>query len=350
MPFIRSNYFSKGPTCVDIELSNRCNLRCKMCWFHGENGIGDRYRHSEMTTAEIIDLINQLAPCRPHIYFGGAEPFIREDFIEIVTHVKRSILPISFTTNGTLLDPKKISAIMDLEIENINVSIDGPEEVHDGLRGKGNFRKVISNILFLLEGKKRKMLKRPLLTINITINPMIISRLKETIDSLREITADKIDFYRIHHLWFVTPRELQAHQWEVSKALGSSAPGAESHCIALSRQLDPLALSDEIAQLKNNDKILFFPDIHGKEIHAFYSDGYRWTQRCRAPFHALIVKPNGDVKFCPDEWIDDYVLGNIRKERLETIWKNIKARHFRSVIFRKKSFPACKRCSWMHCY
>ena len=80
MHFIRSNYFSKGPTSVDIELSNQCNLRCKMCWFHGENGIGDRYRNSEMATEEILELINQLAVYRPQIYFGGAEPFIRKDF------------------------------------------------------------------------------------------------------------------------------------------------------------------------------------------------------------------------------------------------------------------------------
>ena len=350
MHYIRSNYFSIGPVSVDIELSNRCNLRCKMCWFHGENGIGDRYRNSEMTTAEIIELINQLAAYGPHIYFGGAEPFIREDFLEILAHVKSFALSISFTTNGTLLDQKIIEKIIELGIDSINVSIDGPEELHDKLRGQGNFRKVMSNMQYLLECKKRDNIKKPLITVNITINPLIIGHLKETIDTIRETVGDEIDFFRIHHLWFVTPRELQAHKEEVHKALQSSAPGADSHCIPLSRQHDSIALSDEISQLKNKGKIIFFPDIQGKEIHAFYSDDYRLTKRCMAPFHAVVVKPNGDVKFCPDEWIDDYVLGNVRNDRFETIWNNKKARHFRSVIFRKKSFPACKRCSWMHCF
>lgn len=179
---------------------------------------------------------------------------------------------------------------------------------------------------------------------------MVVGHLKETVDTIRDRTGNEIDFFRIHHLWFVTPKELQAHREAVHKALKVSAPGAESHCIPLSRQLDFAMLADEIAQVKNEGKIRFFPDIHDGEINTYYSEGYRSTKRCLAPFHAVVVKPNGDVKFCPDEWIDDYVLGNVRRDRFETIWNHTKAKYFRSVIFRRKSFPACKRCSWMYCY
>ena len=106
--FIRSNYFSKGPVSVDIELSNRCNLRCKMCWFHGENGIGDRYRNSEMAYRGDPRINKSIGGIQAQIYFGGGEPFIREDFLTILAHVKSYALPISFTTNGTLLNQKKI--------------------------------------------------------------------------------------------------------------------------------------------------------------------------------------------------------------------------------------------------
>jgi len=348
--FFRTGCFSAGPVSVDIEVSNRCNLKCEKCWFHGENGIGDRYRNSEMTTSEILELINQLAVYKPRIYFGGGEPFIREDILTIIAYAKSFSLPVSLTTNGTLLDKNIIEMIVDLEIDEINFSIDGLEELHDKLRGQGNFRKVMSNMQYLLECKKRKSLRRPTITVNLTISPGIIGHLKHTIDTIREITDDEIDFFRIHHLWFVTPRELQDHMEEVHKALDSSACGAAAHCIPLSQHHDSVALSSEISQLNGMGKIIFFPSLQDQEIPDFYSEGYRMTKRCLAPFYAALVKPNGDLKFCPDEWIDGYVLGNIRYDRFETLWNNNKAKRFRSVIFRKKSFPACKRCSWMYCF
>jgi radical SAM protein with 4Fe4S-binding SPASM domain len=350
MSFIRSNYFSKGPTSIDIELSNRCNLRCKMCWFHGENGIGDRYQNSEMSTAEILDLINQLAAYRPQIYFGGGEPFVREDFLTILAHVKSFALPISFTTNGTLLDSRHIYKVAELGVDEINFSIDGPEELHDKLRGQGNFGKAMSNMQRLLECKKERQIKKPLITVNITINPLVVGHLKETIDSIRNTTGDKIDSFRIHHLWFITATELQSHKEAVNKILQRSADSAGAHYIPSFQNNDPIALSNEISQLRDVDKIKFFPNLQDKEVQEFYSESYRSRRRCMAPFCAVLVKPNGDLKFCPDEWIDDYVLGNIRDDRFENIWNNRKARHFRSVIFWAKSFPGCKRCSWMHCF
>ena len=348
MHFIRSKYFSKGPTSVDIELSNRCNLRCKMCWFHGENGIGDRYQNSEMATEEILELINQLETYRPHIYFGGGEPFIREDFLTILAYVKGFGLPTSFTTNGTLLDQGRIQNVVELGVDAINFSIDGPEEVHDKLRGPGNFGRVTSNMQHLLECKKRRNIREPSITVNITINPLVVGRLQETINSIRRATGDGVDFFRIHHLWFITPTELELHRAAIYKTLKRLAHGAGAHCIPLSQHVDSNALSNEISQLRGVQKIKFFPNLHDKEIHEYYSEGYHLRKRCMAPFRSVLVKPNGDIRFCPDEWIDDYVLGNIHCDRFENIWNNEEAKRFRSVIFWKKSFPGCKRCSWMH--
>jgi radical SAM protein with 4Fe4S-binding SPASM domain len=303
-----------------------------------------------MKTEQVLDLIDQLAASKPWVYFGGAEPFLRRDFLAILAHVKRRGLSVSFTTNGTLLNQATVETLVELGVNDLNVSLDGPEEVHDQRRGRGTFRKVLANLQRLLECRNRQQRKSPRVTINITLSPLVVGRLKETIDTIREATGDAVDFFRIHHLWFVTPGELQAHQAEVQQALGSVAPGARSHCIPLSQLHDPGVLAAEIAQLKSVDKVIFFPNIHGQEIHDYYSDGYRSTRRCLAPFQSVLVKPNGDVKFCPDEWIDDYVLGNVRQQRFEAIWHSEKANHFRSVILQKRTFPACKRCSWLYSF
>jgi len=321
-----------------------------MCWFYGTNGIGDRYSTSEMTTDEIIGLINQLAIYRPDIYIGGAEPLFRDDFVAIAECIKNFRLPISFTTNGTLLNSEINRSIVTLGIENMNLSIDGPDDIHDTIRGPGVFRKVMDNLNELLSVRRATGAKKPTITINVTINPLNVGRLQETIDSIRDETGNQIDAFRIHHLWFITPTELQAHQAAVREVLDRSAPGAYAHRIPFVESIDSTVLSNELSQLRGREKVTFFPDLHEGESRAYYSEGYQARKRCGAPFRVVVIKPNGDVKFCPDEWIDDYVLGNIQEERFESIWSGAKAEHFRSAILRRGSFPGCQRCSWIHCF
>lgn len=340
-------YFPRWPSAIDIELTNRCNLRCPSCWFHGENGVGDRYRGEELDTSEVLRFIDQVAPRRPSLYFGGAEPLLRGDFLTIATHVKSRGLPMAFTTNGTLLTPDTSEKLVAAEIEDISISIDGLEEVHDQLRGQGSFNKAVSNLCHLIDYRQARGAERPLVTVNITVNPAVVGRLEETIRFIGGATEDGVDSYRIHHLWFISPDELQLHQAAVGKALGCSAPGAGAHRLSSSHQIDVAALSDEISRLRGLNRVTFFPDLSGEEIREFYAEGRPGTRRCRAPFRSLVVKPNGEVRFCPDEWIDDYVLGNIRETGLEEIWRSRRARRFRRALLLRGSFPGCRRCSWL---
>ncbi len=61
-------------------------------------------------------------------------------------------------------------------------------------------------------------------------------------------------------------------------------------------------------------KVTMFPDLQYADIVRYYSERPRFEKRCIAPFFGAVIKPNGDVKFCPDEWIDDYILGNLRND------------------------------------
>ncbi|MGA2465179.1 MAG: radical SAM protein [Thermodesulfobacteriota bacterium] len=348
--FLLSYFWSPRPKVIDIELTNQCNLKCKMCWFHGEGGIGDRYRGSELKRDEVTRFITQLAKYKPRIYLGGSEPFIRDDFLDILEHIKALNLPVSFTTNGTLFDSDKIKEVVKLGIDHVVFSIDGDEALHDEIRGKGVFKKVTSNIKELFELKKEKNCGKPMISVNITITPLIVGHLQESITAIREATRDGVDFYRVHHLWYITEYELGAHQSQVNKYLNCSAPGAVCHLTPLSKNVNRLTLSNEILQLRKIPKIKFFPNLNDKDLLDYYSEYSRVKYRCLAPFYRAVIKPNGDVKFCPDEWIDDYILGNIRDDAFEPIWNSKKAQYFRSAILWHKSFPACKRCSWMYSF
>jgi Fe-coproporphyrin III synthase len=347
-PFLLSNFRSAKPKHIDLELTNKCNLACNMCWFHGEQGIGDLYRGEELTSEEVFSFINKVAKYQSSIYLGGSEPFVRKDILSILEHIKKCKLSVSFTTNGTLLDANMDKNIVKLGIDQMFFSIDGDKKLHDQIRGKGVFRKVTSNIREIFKWKNKINSQKPLIAVNITITPFIIGHLQKSLEAIREATEDTVDYYRIHHSWYITPNELAVHQSLVNKYLKCFAPRAACHLSPASMNIDSLTLANEISQLKNHPKIQFFPNLHDNELHNYYSEAVLPQLKCLAPFYSVVIKPNGDVKFCPDEWIDDYVLGNIRQNSFEGIWNNKKARYFRSVIFRHNCLPGCKRCSWMY--
>jgi len=350
LPYILSGFRCEAPKTVDLELTNRCNLRCKMCWFHGERGIGDRYQGSELSIHEVFSLVDQLSKYKPNIYLGGSEPFIRQDLLVILEYIKSHALTVTFTTNGTLLDSRKIEMLVTLGIDYVIFSVYGQEQLDDLIRGEGVFRKVTSVIKELSEYKKKRGSVKPYTSVNFTINANLTHHLEEAINALRDATDDEVDTYRIHHLWYITHKELSMHQSVTKQLLGCMAPGAESHLIPGSQVLDPTSLADEISSLTNRSKVTSFPDLTHQDILKYYSEDGCIKGRCIAPFFVAVVKPNGDVKFCPDEWIDDFVLGNVRNDSFDNIWNNDKARKFRAVLLKQKHFAGCKRCSWMYSF
>ncbi|MFP3869122.1 MAG: radical SAM/SPASM domain-containing protein [Desulfobacteraceae bacterium] len=348
--FYATNYYSSYPKAIVIELSNRCNLKCRMCWFHGENGIGDRYRGAEIETAEVLRFFKEMAPYKPKIYLGGSEPFIRDDFMLLLEYLKSHNFPVSFATNGTLLDAAKIKKLTEIGVDDIKFSIDGNQEIHDYIRGKGVFKKVTQAVKEMAFYKNSMASKKPIITINITITNEVYGRLKPTIAAIRKAVADSADCYRLHHLWYVTENELFEHQSAIHKALGCKAAEAKAHLINLASTFNPKELANEIADIRRGRGVSFFPNLQYSDIINYYSEGLAVKARCSAPFSGAVIKPNGDVKFCPDAWIDDYVIGNIRQERFMDIWNNKKARRFRKIIMKQKQFAGCKRCSWMYSF
>ena len=125
------------PLFVQILLTSRCNSRCKYC----NIPLRDQ---KELSTERILRLIDEMAAAGTYrVGLYGGEPLLRDDIFTIVQHAKKKGLMVHLYTNG-LLVKQNIDTIRLLD--GIFISIDGPEEIHNELRGKGNFKKVIEAI------------------------------------------------------------------------------------------------------------------------------------------------------------------------------------------------------------
>jgi MoaA/NifB/PqqE/SkfB family radical SAM enzyme len=146
----KANYPFVPPDIVQVSLTYRCNLHCKMCSIAGLLPWEE-----ELTTEKIFSVINNAKKYRiGEILFTGGEPFLREDIFGICRYTRDKGLRSIITTNGTLIDTAMADAIVDGGADHIHFSLDGLGETNDFFRGKGAFDKAIAGIDNL--SKRRK--------------------------------------------------------------------------------------------------------------------------------------------------------------------------------------------------
>ena len=129
-----------------------CNFRCPYCF---EASQGDRTVMSPETVSRLVTFIERHRDARRvALAWYGGEPTLAWGVVRDVTErVKR--LDIDFehaalVTNGYLLDAAKIAALGDLMIDSIQITLDGPRDVHDSRRvhaeGGPTYDRILENV------------------------------------------------------------------------------------------------------------------------------------------------------------------------------------------------------------
>ena len=85
---------------VTIALTRKCNLKCKWCFESANSQQKDILNKEDIKF--ILDRLKKAGV--KYINFTGGEPFIRNDFIEILCNAVRLFKHINITTNGLLID------------------------------------------------------------------------------------------------------------------------------------------------------------------------------------------------------------------------------------------------------
>src|SRR5207244_9437757 len=85
------------PLSVHFDLTYRCNERCVHCYLDHED-------HGEMTTAEVKDVLDQLASSGTlFLTFSGGELLLRKDFFELLAYARRLQFDVKIKTNAILI-------------------------------------------------------------------------------------------------------------------------------------------------------------------------------------------------------------------------------------------------------
>ena len=134
--------------CLSIEVSTRCNGQCRHCFAHAGG-----QAHTSLPLEVVRSIITEgyHADYR-RLHITGGEPLLWESLFEALDHaLNTGYQKITLNTNGSLLSRKTARKLGAYDELSISISLEGPEVLHDRIRGAGSYRQAVRGIENALE-------------------------------------------------------------------------------------------------------------------------------------------------------------------------------------------------------
>lgn len=325
-----------------LEVTRRCNLRCRMCqyieWL--ENVPVKQQMEGELSTEEWIRVIDQLHRFSL-VTFTGGEPFVRRDFMELLTRAS-SRMRTHFISNTTMLPEDRAEAVVALSprrlgglgLNFVGTSIEAPGDRHDEIRKmKGAFERSMSGIRLLRDCRDKSRKACPMIHVttviqksNVDVLPLIPRVLKEAgVEVMNLVTETRM--HELPNLGEADPRLYQESEVAYPR---------------IDRQALSEALEQTVSAAQEAGIELRLPRMPKEEILNYY-DGVIHLRdfECRNAWNTLFIGRTGDVYPC---WIRR--VGNVREHSIRALWNNATMREFRQWC-QKGLFAPCPGCCFI---
>lgn len=180
---------------IQWHLTERCNLRCSHCYQTGATSDELSYHEILSVMDEVDEMLNAWSESygmefSPSFNVTGGEPFLRSDLHEILAAMAGKGYRIFLLTNGTMIDREKAGRLADLGINGIQISIEGPEKVHDAIRGKGSFSRAKAAVGHLLD-------QGHTITLNATLSELNADSFLDIIQIASFLGVQRLGFSRL---------------------------------------------------------------------------------------------------------------------------------------------------------
>jgi len=301
------------------EITLACDLACGHC-----GSRAGRARPDELTTAEALDLVDQLAELGVvEVVLIGGESYLREDWCQLIARIaERGMQPL-LTTGGRGMTVERARAAAAAGLVSASVSLDGLEPTHDQQRGvRGSFAAALEAVRHLREAGVA-------VSANTQINKLSMPELPALLELLIE---------RGVHSW----------QLQLTVAMGRAA----DHPEWLLQPYDLLELFPQIGQLAARCReadVLLWP---GNNVGYFgpYESTLRGTlprghhTGCAAGVWGIGIEADGTIKGCPSMATATWGSGNVRDARLVDIWERAAPMRFNRGRGVESLWGYCRDC------
>lgn len=302
---------NKTPVVYNIETTNACNMRCKMC---PRTTMMTR-KTDTLNLADFTNIVEQLLPwtgkewntwksfvidnygilenemSENHFFLyiipkviqlhGYGDPLLDKNMPEIIRVLSQKGFYSYFSCNPANINIDKTIQMFENGLDYIKYSIESvDDEKHKKIRGgASDFTKSYQKILKLLDLKKQRDYKTTIIITMLDLN----------------------------------------HEWQ------------EEEYTKLKKAFEGL---DVYIYMKSEDQQWYRQDFHGtKSIH--------WSELCKHPWMSMTIKSNAEAAMCMEDFNNEIILGNVRENSLFDIWNGEKYKEFRMNHFNNQKGIKC---------
>lgn len=295
-----------------VELTVYCNLKCRMCsvWEIQEHGVPLELAKQLLRDARALGATT-FVPC-------GAESFMRKDFLDIVEYAHALGYTMQeVVTNGTMITDAHLDRLEKVPSVQLHVSIDGPREVQDDLRGEGVYDKSVALV--------RRALARG---IRVGLSGVI---LRETLPHLTALVDLACELG-------VTEVSFQPFQTEIS------GPEKDLHRFSLLRpQRDELvARLDALRAYARARNVKIFTEALFGVIPDYLIEGKRPIPPggCYLPSKFVLVNYKGEIYPCFFMRQDQDRMGSVYETTLPEVWHSVHHKQLQTLALTERC-PGC---------
>lgn len=311
-PLRRSRALGRPLHEIAIELTVYCNLRCEMCsvWELKQHGV--TFDSVEQILRQARELgATVFTPC-------GAESFMRNDFLDVVELAQElGFLRQDIVTNATIISEAHMDRLARCPSVALHVSIDGPREIHDALRGEGNYDKSVDTV-------KRCLARGIEVGLSGVILRESLGHLSALVTLAAELGIGEVSF--------------QPFQLEIS------GPDKDPDRFSLTRT----PRERIIAELEKVDAhatklgVNIFTESLFGVIPDYLSAGIRPIPPggCFLPSKFLLIDFRGDVYPCFFMRTDADRMGNVREDQITDLWQSIHHQQLQTLALTERC-PGC---------
>ncbi|MCX7625102.1 MAG: radical SAM protein [Candidatus Sumerlaeaceae bacterium] len=318
---------STGSLRVRMDITNKCNLLCKMCFYPGTVG----QPKFDMEPDLFRKIVNQVFCYASTVSLACQyEPLMSRHFDEILEIVAEGPCSrVGFVTNGTLLTHRRCELLAkNPHIESIAVSIDGATKAtYERIRINGRWEKLVENLETLAAVKAEHKTPRPYVQLNMVLMKSTIAELPQLVDFAKRVNAVVIE--AIRYLPMNPGLDEAIDDWQsVMPILIEAKRRAYEYGVYLM-----LPVHDDRLDAYE------LPPFEGADTS---HDTGEYSCFCEAPWRAVQIYPNGDLHPCG---YFGKAFGNLREQEFLEIWNSRPYLQLRRSLKRLRLQRPCAACN-----